>query len=116
MSLLESLRSSSTRNPLIKEVKDFYRHLLSKGARILFSWVPSHVGITGNELADKSAKSATEFLTRPLFMLMCDLPSISGAIVSGKKNGIWKQITSSMSLNRFSRIGLRNLTDALTSC
>ncbi|GBN63077.1 hypothetical protein AVEN_116881-1 [Araneus ventricosus] len=37
---------------------------------------------------------------------MCDLPSISGAIVSGKKNGIWKQITSSMSLNRFSRIGL----------
>ncbi|GBL90371.1 hypothetical protein AVEN_29387-1, partial [Araneus ventricosus] len=66
MSLLESLRSSSTRNPLIKEVKDFYRHLLSKGARILFSWVPSHVGITGNELADKSAKSATEFLTRPI--------------------------------------------------
>ncbi|GBN65475.1 hypothetical protein AVEN_91608-1 [Araneus ventricosus] len=66
MSLLESLRSSSTRNPLIKEVKDFYRHLLSKGARILFSRVPSHVGITGNELADKSAKSATEFLTRPI--------------------------------------------------
>ncbi|GBN51923.1 hypothetical protein AVEN_90822-1 [Araneus ventricosus] len=66
MSLLESLRSSSTRNPLIKEVKNFYRHLLSKGARILFSWVPSHVGITGNELADKSAKSATEFLTRPI--------------------------------------------------
>ncbi|GBN39671.1 hypothetical protein AVEN_257309-1 [Araneus ventricosus] len=66
MSLLESLRSSSTRNPLIKEVKDFYRHLLSKGARILFLWVPSHVGITGNELADKSEKSATEFLTRPI--------------------------------------------------
>ncbi|GBN03084.1 hypothetical protein AVEN_208852-1 [Araneus ventricosus] len=34
-------------------------------ARILFSWVPSYVGIAGNELADKSAKSATEFLTRP---------------------------------------------------
>ncbi|GBN90185.1 hypothetical protein AVEN_36200-1 [Araneus ventricosus] len=66
MSLLESLRSSSTHNPLIKEVKDFYRHLLSKGARILFSWVPSHAGITGNELADKCAKSATEFLTRPI--------------------------------------------------
>ncbi|GBL98589.1 hypothetical protein AVEN_19659-1 [Araneus ventricosus] len=66
MSLLESLRSSSTCNPLIKEVEDFYRHLLSKGDQILFSWVPSHVGITGNELADKSAKSATEFLTRPI--------------------------------------------------
>ncbi|GBN20423.1 hypothetical protein AVEN_216111-1 [Araneus ventricosus] len=66
MSLLESLRSSSTHNLLIKEVKDFYRHLLSKGARILFSWVPSHVGITRNELPDKSEKSATEFLTRPI--------------------------------------------------
>ncbi|GBM46884.1 hypothetical protein AVEN_10726-1 [Araneus ventricosus] len=66
MSLWESLRSPSTHNPLIKEVKDFYRHLLSKGARIPFSSVPSHVGITGNELADKSAKSATEFLTRPI--------------------------------------------------
>ncbi|GBM59609.1 hypothetical protein AVEN_36516-1 [Araneus ventricosus] len=43
------------------------RHLLSKGARILlFSWVPSQAGITGNELAGKSAKSATEFLTRPI--------------------------------------------------
>ncbi|GBM03968.1 hypothetical protein AVEN_99172-1 [Araneus ventricosus] len=66
ISLLEFLRSSSTHNPLIEEVKDFYRHLLSKGSRILFSWVPSHLGITGNELADKSAKSATEFLTRPI--------------------------------------------------
>ncbi|GBM16448.1 hypothetical protein AVEN_94938-1 [Araneus ventricosus] len=66
MSLLESLRSSSIRNPFIKEVKDLRRHLLSRGARILFSCVPSHVGITGNELADKSEKSATEFLTRPI--------------------------------------------------
>ncbi|GBL52969.1 hypothetical protein AVEN_231903-1 [Araneus ventricosus] len=33
------------------------------GVRILFPWVPSHVGITRNELADKSTKSATEFLT-----------------------------------------------------
>ncbi|GBL90934.1 hypothetical protein AVEN_28029-1 [Araneus ventricosus] len=62
--LQTDLLGVSTCNPLIKEVKDFYRHLLSKGARILFSWVPSHVGITGNELAEKSAKSATEFLTQ----------------------------------------------------
>ncbi|GBO21011.1 hypothetical protein AVEN_136294-1, partial [Araneus ventricosus] len=116
MSLLESLRSSSTRNPLIKEVKDFYRHLLSKGARILFSWVPSHVGITGNELADKSAKSATEFLIRPI--VYADVRSAVNQWGHCQWQEKWNMETntSSMSLNRFSRIGLRNLTDAVTSC
>ncbi|GBN21182.1 hypothetical protein AVEN_28836-1 [Araneus ventricosus] len=46
----------------INRFSDIFTSLL----RILFSWVPSHVGITGNELADKSAKSATEFLTRSI--------------------------------------------------
>ncbi|GBN13757.1 hypothetical protein AVEN_163293-1 [Araneus ventricosus] len=64
MSLLESVRYSSTHNPLIKEVKDFYRDSLSKGVRILFSWIPFHISIAGNELADKAGKSAIEFLSR----------------------------------------------------
>ncbi|GFU30595.1 RNA-directed DNA polymerase from mobile element jockey [Trichonephila clavipes] len=39
----------------------FFR-LYSKGFDIVFCWLPSHVGILGNEQADSAARSATTHL------------------------------------------------------
>ncbi|GBM12061.1 hypothetical protein AVEN_245466-1 [Araneus ventricosus] len=83
MSLLESLRSSSTRNPLIKEVKDFYRHLLSK-AGFYFHGFPPMLALPEMNW-QTNLQSRLQILDDQLFMLMCDLPSISGAIASGRK-------------------------------
>ena len=61
-SVLQSLESwnSKTRSDLIYEIK-FQVHLLqSKGINVTFFWVPSHVGIYGNEIADKLAKKGAE--------------------------------------------------------
>ncbi|GBN71036.1 hypothetical protein AVEN_82692-1 [Araneus ventricosus] len=46
-------------HPLVFNVLDILEKLASKGFIINLCWIPSHVGILGNEQADKADKSAT---------------------------------------------------------
>lgn len=43
---------------VVGEILHRFTHLSKSGLTILFSWIPSHVGIAGNELADQTAKGA----------------------------------------------------------
>ena len=43
-------------HPLVLDVLEKYSALVTK--TVLFCWVPSHVGIRGNELVDAAAKAA----------------------------------------------------------
>ena len=57
LSVLKSLKDLHHRNPLIQQIfKKYYYLTVSK--EIVFCWLPSHVNIRGNELADLEAKSA----------------------------------------------------------
>ena len=57
LSVLKSLEDLHHRNPLIQQsLKKYYNISVSK--EIVFCWLPSHVNIRGNELADLEAKSA----------------------------------------------------------
>ena len=56
-SVLDSLQSLSC-SPTFISVLNLYNDLSKKGYHILFCWVPGHVGIVGNEIADKAAKQA----------------------------------------------------------
>ncbi|GBO02899.1 hypothetical protein AVEN_139855-1 [Araneus ventricosus] len=46
-------------HPLIFTILDIYDKLCARGFTILFSWIPAHVGIDGNEQADMAAKMAS---------------------------------------------------------
>ncbi|GBL78410.1 putative RNA-directed DNA polymerase from transposon X-element [Araneus ventricosus] len=62
LSALESMKSfymHSHRHPLVLNVLHLLNKLASRDFNILLCWVPSHVGIVGNEKADKAAKLAT---------------------------------------------------------
>ncbi|GBN66475.1 hypothetical protein AVEN_156343-1, partial [Araneus ventricosus] len=61
LSVLESLKSfyiHSHHHPLVLNVLHLLNKLASRDFNILLCWVPSHVGIVGNEAADKAAKLA----------------------------------------------------------
>jgi len=58
LSCLQALQGFNLRNPLLQEVIHAYRESTSTDKDIVFCWVPSHVGISGNEVADFAAKAA----------------------------------------------------------
>ncbi|GFX46011.1 RNase H domain-containing protein [Trichonephila clavipes] len=71
MSVLEALENYHDRcHPVVCTILDITSRLYSKGFDIVFCWLPSHVGIIGNEQADSAAKSATSHL--PLAVPLSD--------------------------------------------
>ena len=57
LSAMQGLEGKKTDNPLIVSLLEKLSRLCER-ADIVFCWLPSHVGICGNEEADKAAKDA----------------------------------------------------------
>ncbi|XP_072394987.1 ribonuclease H1-like [Diabrotica undecimpunctata] len=58
MSSLHLIKKIYTQHPLALLIKEELKKLHTKDISIKFLWVPSHVGIAGNEAADRNAKEA----------------------------------------------------------
>jgi kelch-like protein 2/3 len=58
LSCLHSLQKRDLSHPLITEILCRVHGLLSSGTDVVFMWVPSHVGLAGNSVADTAAKAA----------------------------------------------------------
>ena len=53
---LESISGLNKESPIIAKIKGKLHELLCGGVKVKLCWVPAHVGIQGNEYADKLAK------------------------------------------------------------
>jgi len=60
LSCLQALKYCKYTHPLVLQICEYYHRLITRGKSIDFCWVPSHVGIHGNERADRAAKAALE--------------------------------------------------------
>ncbi|GFX18996.1 pggt1b [Trichonephila clavipes] len=75
MSVLEALENYNDRcHPVVCDILDIASRLYSKGYDIVFCWLPSHVGIVGNEQVDSAARSLTILL--PLAVPLSDLKHV----------------------------------------
>ena len=55
LSVLKPLDHTSSKNPQIKKLLEKH-HDLSEFNEIVYCWIPSHIGIAGNENVDQKAK------------------------------------------------------------
>jgi len=58
MSCLQAIHYQRLENPAILQILENCHILLSSQKYVQFCWIPSHVGIKGNEVADAAAKNA----------------------------------------------------------
>ena len=56
LSCIQGIQNMYTQHPIVSKIQDQLVELYTKQKLIKFCWIPSHVGITGNEEADRLAK------------------------------------------------------------
>ncbi|KAL0962941.1 hypothetical protein UPYG_G00347410, partial [Umbra pygmaea] len=63
-SALTSLKfhQSETRQDIVYDILQLANNLIKSGTSTTFIWVPAHIGVGGNELADRCAEKAAEQL------------------------------------------------------
>ncbi len=65
LSSLQAIHNLKTDHPIVRQVLERHNRLSLSGKEMIFCWLPSHTGITGNDRADNAAKAALEVTQYP---------------------------------------------------
>ena len=89
-SALLAIKMYNSSNPIVQQIMLCLCRLTSRSKQVHFCWVPAHVGIMGNELADREAKSviARESITLN-FIPHSDLKRVIHSYIKKKWQNHW---------------------------
>lgn len=79
-----------TRNLLVRRARYFAGTALSKGYNVILCWVPSHVGIPGNEHADRAAAAAHSLDITSFPIPYQDLRPALKRVINTKWQSFWE--------------------------
>jgi ribonuclease HI len=92
VSCSKAIGNAKFEDPMIKSVLEKCHFLQSTQKTIVFWWVPSHVGIRGNEKADAAAKGALDLATSNVKIPHTDLKYIVHTHYSKKWQSDWDHV------------------------
>jgi ribonuclease HI len=79
LSSLQSIKNCNLDHPLTRQILEKCHIFYEMGKTVSFCWLPSHVGIKGNEKADSAARAALYFQTAEFKVPYMDLKSTTEA-------------------------------------
>ena len=90
LSSLLALRSFYPKHPFAQDILSRLKSLQQAGKSVQFCWIPSHVGIAGNELADAAARRAASVpCTRRLPLPARDFYPAASRLVHSLWQNLW---------------------------
>jgi ribonuclease HI len=107
---IESQRISMKTHPLVLKCKESLWWLINNDYLVELTWAPAHVGVTGNERADRLAKEAVLSDIPPIFppIIFDHIPQIKTNLILANKMGRFVfSVRPTVFLDPW--VGLRNL-------
>ena len=93
-SSLQALQDLQTNNPLVCRALELHTTLCNEHKNIVFCWLPSHVGIRGNEAADRAAKGALTSAVSIAEVPSSDWKPKAIQFVQNLRNRNWAEVQS----------------------
>ena len=95
LSSLLSLQNMFTSHPLVQRILLLLNICHTLHISVSFLWIPSHIGITGNELVDSAAKNASHLRrVTSNTTTSSDIKSYLRALISKKWQDLWRAQTT----------------------
>ena len=90
-SAIEALQNYNSKNYLVQQIKYIFHKLKETGKNIELCWVPAHVGIRGNEEADRAAKAAIAMTKANIKIPISDFLPTLKSFIFNKWQTLWNE-------------------------